>query len=161
MENERCETDAFGELPTGAGDRDCLQRFIEVYESFPELWNKAHPSYSNKYKKNMALEKLLVIFKEMKPNDTVEDVTEKLNILRSNFRRELKKIKSSSRSGAGADEVYKPTSWVFYMLKFLEDTESPSILNTQIEETEKADDWKSGGSGGLDQVTLVRLFHKY
>ncbi|KAG5870747.1 hypothetical protein JTB14_022000 [Gonioctena quinquepunctata] len=136
MENERCETDAFGELPTGAGDRDCLQRFIEVYESFPELWNKAHPSYSNKYKKNMALEKLLVIFKEMKPNATVKDVTKKLNILRSNFRRELKKIKSSSRSGAGADEVYKPTSWVFYMLKFLEDTESPSILNTQIEETE-------------------------
>lgn len=128
--------DVFDELPASVGDRDCLQRFIAVYESFPELWNKALPSYMNKYKKKIALEKLLTIYKEIKPNATVKDVTKKLNTLRSNFRRERNKIKSSSRSGAGTDEIYKPTSWVFYALKFLEDTESPSSLNTQIEETE-------------------------
>lgn len=49
--------DVFDELPASVGDRDCLQRFIAVYESFPELWNKALPSYMNKYKKKNSIRK--------------------------------------------------------------------------------------------------------
>ena len=40
-----------------------LKTFILLYEQLPELWNSASPSYSNKYKRNEALAKLLVIYK--------------------------------------------------------------------------------------------------
>ncbi|KAF6209813.1 hypothetical protein GE061_015564 [Apolygus lucorum] len=39
--------------------------------------------------------------------------------------KELKKISSSKRSGASADEVYTPASWVFSALSFLERFEKP------------------------------------
>jgi len=55
-----------------------LKRFILSYEQLPELWNSASPSYSNKYKRNEALAKLLVIYKEIKPEAKVVDVRKKL-----------------------------------------------------------------------------------
>ena len=90
-----------------------LKRFILLYEQLPELWNSASPSYSNKYKRNEALAKLLVIYKEIKRDAKVADVRKKINTLRSNCRRELNRIKASKRSGSGTDEVYKPSSWCF------------------------------------------------
>jgi len=105
-----------------------LKRFILLYEQLPELWNSASPSYSNKYKRNEALAKLLVIYKEIKRDAKVADVRKKINTLRSNCRRELNRIKASKRSGSGTDEVYKPSSWVFYALKFLHNIECPATL---------------------------------
>jgi len=55
-----------------------------LYEQLPELWNSATPSYSNKYKRNEALAKLLLIYKKIKPDAQVVDVRKKINTLRSN-----------------------------------------------------------------------------
>lgn len=110
-----------------------LKRFIQVYESFPELWNTASPSYHNKYKRNLALANLLIIYKEIKPDAKVADVRKKINTLRSNCRREINKVKASMQSSGSLENVYKPTSWVFYALKFLHNTECPV---TFIEEEE-------------------------
>jgi len=114
---------------TSEKNNNCvLKRFILLYEQLPELWNSASSSYSNKYKRNEALAKLLVIYKEIKPDAKVVDVRRKINTLRSNCRRELNRIKASKRSGSGTDEVYKPSSWVFYALKFLHSIECPATL---------------------------------
>ena len=63
----------------------------------------------------------------------------KINTLRSNFRKELKKINDSKRSGAGADDVYEPSSWVFEELTFLTNLEKPvesySSINEEINNT--------------------------
>ena len=61
-----------------------LKTFILLYEQLLELWNSASPSYSNKYKRNEALTKLLVIYKEIKVDAKVVDVRKKINTLRSN-----------------------------------------------------------------------------
>jgi len=61
-----------------------LKTFILLYEQLPELWNSASPSYSNKYKRNEALAKLLVIYKEIKADAKVVDVRKKINTLRTN-----------------------------------------------------------------------------
>lgn len=119
--------------PTNHEDDNVLKRFIELYETLPELWNCASPYYINKYKRNAALQKLLEVYKELKPNAS-SDVRRKVNTLRSNFRREKNKIKASKRSGAEADDVYKPTSWVFYALSFLQETESPATLVDDAED---------------------------
>ncbi|XP_055622402.1 uncharacterized protein LOC129765969 [Toxorhynchites rutilus septentrionalis] len=63
---------------------------------------------------------------------TVCDVKRKINTLRSNYRKELKRIEDSKRSGTGADDVYSPSSWVFHALQFLSKFEQPVDLgNTQ------------------------------
>ena len=114
-------------LPIPIQVKSVLKRFILLYE-LPELWNSASPSYSNKYKRNEPLAKLLVIYKEIKRDAKVADVRKKINTLRSNCRRELNRIKAYKRSGSATDEVYKPSSWVFYALKFLHNIECPATL---------------------------------
>lgn len=97
----------------------------------PELWNPTSPNYINKTKRNTALDKLLEVYKKIKPTANRVDVRRKINTLRTNYRKELKKILSSKRSGSGTDEVYKPTSYVFYALQFLDKFEQPVNENVQ------------------------------
>ncbi|KNC34457.1 hypothetical protein FF38_02958 [Lucilia cuprina] len=58
--------------------------------------------------------KLLTIFKKIKPTATVDDVRKKINSLRSNYRKELKRIVNSKRSGASADDVYTPKCYAIF-----------------------------------------------
>ncbi|XP_072390121.1 uncharacterized protein [Diabrotica undecimpunctata] len=67
---------------------------------------------------------------------TIEDVRKKINTLLSDYRKEQKKIKESKRSGAGADELYSPTSWVYYALQFLDKHEKPQTSHLSIIEKE-------------------------
>lgn len=129
------------EVPGGEAIQDddstndeVLRNFIETYESPPELWNSSHPSYMNKTRRNLALDKLVNIYSKMKPGANRADVRRKINTLRSNYRKELKKIVLSKRSGSGADEVYQPTSWVFRALKFPHNSEQPVNVNVQLKE---------------------------
>lgn len=107
------------------GSDAILRSFIETYEGLTELWNPTDPNYMNKTKRNAALDKLVSIYSKSKPGANRADVRRKINILRSNYRKELKKIEDSKRSGTGADEVYTPTSWVFYSLQFINKFEQP------------------------------------
>ncbi|KAK9719369.1 Alcohol dehydrogenase transcription factor Myb/SANT-like [Popillia japonica] len=115
--------------PSNESEREVLRNFIEQYENFPELWNASHPHYMNKNKRNLALEKMLESYKAIKPNATREDVRKKINSLRTNYRKEVKKIIKSKRSGIGTDNVYEPSSWVFHCLKFLKVTETPASVS--------------------------------
>lgn len=113
-----------------------MKKFIETYELLPQLWNATSPLYMNKYRRNEGLAKLLDIFKQLKPDATIKDVRKKVNTLRSNYRRELNKIKASKRTGSGTEDVYTPSSWVFHALSFLQDNESPVMLQNRSEENE-------------------------
>lgn len=50
----------------------------------------------------------------------------KINAFRTNYRKELKKVLDSEKSGAGTDQVYEPTLWYFNALSFLNDQEVPA-----------------------------------
>lgn len=100
------------------------QQFIDLYETLPELWNPKNLAYIDKNKRNQALDKLLNICKKVNKNATREDVRKKINTLRSNYKKEMNKIIASKSSGARPEDVYKPTSWTFYALKFLHNTET-------------------------------------
>lgn len=113
---------------------EILRNFIVTYETFPELWNPTNPSYKNKNRRNAAYDKLLAIFTQLKPGATRADVKRKINTLRCNYRKELKKILTSKRSGSSTDEVYQPTSWVFYALHFLGKYEQPVNSHDQGDE---------------------------
>ncbi|CAI6377104.1 unnamed protein product [Macrosiphum euphorbiae] len=120
-------------------DRQILRDFIAQYKQLPELWDVRSKEYTRRDKKNAAYEQLLTIYKGLKCDASIDDVKKKINTLRSNFRKELKKINDSKRSGAGADNVYEPSSWVFEELTFLTNLEKPvesySSINEEINNT--------------------------
>ncbi|XP_063623067.1 uncharacterized protein LOC134795167 [Cydia splendana] len=97
------------------------EQFITEFETLSELWNSQHTDYTNKLKRQKGYNKLLTIFKRYKPNATVDDVRKKINSLRSNYRRELRRIAETHRNG----DVYTPRSKSFKLLSFLYDTEMP------------------------------------
>lgn len=73
---------------------------------------------------------------EIDETATKETVVKKVDSLRSNFRKELKKIKESKRSGAGTENVYIPKLWYFEKLQFLLDQETPRSGVSNILESE-------------------------
>lgn len=78
----------------------------------------------------------------MKCDATVDDVKKKINTLRSNFRKELKKINDSKRSGAVTEDTYQTSSWLFEELTFLTDLEKPveSISSINEKTNEESND---------------------
>ena len=49
----------------------------------------------------------------------------KIHAFRCSFRRELKKVIDSQKSGTPADNVYVPTLWYYDLLSFVADSEIP------------------------------------
>uniref|UniRef100_A0A8D8XGD0 MADF domain-containing protein n=1 Tax=Cacopsylla melanoneura TaxID=428564 RepID=A0A8D8XGD0_9HEMI len=65
-------------------------------------------------------------------NECLDEAFEtKLQNMRSAFRKELRKIKSSRPSGSGEESVHRSTLWYFDLLVFTKDQEvpTPSISN--------------------------------
>ncbi|XP_039969040.1 uncharacterized protein LOC120780872 [Bactrocera tryoni] len=107
--------------------------FFEIYRSYPEVWKVKSEEYKNKIKKNAAYEALLKKYKEIDPKANLESLKYKINSLRGCYRRELKKIKRSEKSGAGIDEIYIPSLWYFHDLAFLEEQETQMTGMSSIE----------------------------
>ncbi|KAG8335677.1 hypothetical protein J6590_062499 [Homalodisca vitripennis] len=80
--------------------------------------------------------------KEVEPLAKKDCVIKKINNMRSSFRKEVKKIKESMKTGSGAYEVYKPKLWYFESLRFLNDQETPrqSISNIDNHDSENEDE---------------------
>lgn len=66
----------------------------------------------------------------------IRTVKNKVDSLRSSFRKEMKKIRDSRRSGSESDAIYEPHLWYFENLKFLIDQETPrdSISNLDTDQ---------------------------
>ncbi|KAM3960168.1 uncharacterized protein ACR2FA_005799 [Aphomia sociella] len=95
------------------------KKFICAYRNLPILWNTKHPDYSYKHKRKVALHQLLGVYKLTKPTATIFDVRMKINTLRSNYRRELKRVVLSKATADSPLDIYKPKSWSFELLNFL------------------------------------------
>ena len=103
--------------------QELWREFIQLYRDFPALWKVKSDEYKNRSLKSECYVKLIDKIREIDPNATRATVTKKINSLRSNYRRELKKVMNSVKSGAGSDHVYKPSLWYFDELAFLRDQE--------------------------------------
>lgn len=83
------------------------------------MWQNKNGSYKDKNKRTKSWETLVLKYKEHYESATVQSVL-KVNSLRAAYRRELQKIKSE-KSGAGADDIYRPSIWYFDHLSFFQD----------------------------------------
>lgn len=123
-----------------------LVEFIEEYKKFPCLWRIKSEEYRDRNLKNKAYEHLLNKMKEVDADANIQMVKNKIDSMRGCFRKELKKIKDSQRSGAGEEDIYTPHLWYFKNLIFLKDQETPREGISSIDYTE-------------DTVSVFKLFH--
>lgn len=120
--------------------RKILEEFINLYKSHPCLWqtkSKEYMIYTHDRQLREAAYKVLIqILKELEPEANEDIVVKKINNLRSSVRTEKKKYESSLKSGASADDVYRPRLWYYDMMSFLSDQDTPreSTSNLDIQE---------------------------
>lgn len=138
------------ELHTGDNDQALTEvtdltsmehAFIKRYEQLPLLWKKDHTDYSNKYKRNLAYDLLLPILRTFSPTANRYNVRQKINILRSSYRKELRKYYASKIITENGEIIFThtPPSWKFAAMKFLQDWSSSDMSEIVIEETVEVD----------------------
>ncbi|KAG8443374.1 hypothetical protein GDO86_011970 [Hymenochirus boettgeri] len=120
---------------------DFLKEFIRVYRSLPCLWKVKSADYFNKQKKYQAYEILLELCRSVFPIANIEFVKHKIANLRTVFKKELKKVELSRKSGATPENIYVPRLWYFELLKFTIDQEIPKRSNSNIMETQEGHSW--------------------
>uniref|UniRef100_A0A1Y1MVI3 MADF domain-containing protein n=2 Tax=Photinus pyralis TaxID=7054 RepID=A0A1Y1MVI3_PHOPY len=78
------------------------------------------PLYKNKHARNAALQNIAECLKSMGRNVTIPEIKVKWNGLRTNYLSELRKYESTQKSGAGADDILKPSLWYFDIMRFID-----------------------------------------
>lgn len=116
--------------------KEVITNFIELYKSYPCLWKIKSRDYTNRNLKNAAYNKLVEFCKSINPEANRDYVAKKIQSFRGSFRKEMKKLEDSKRSGAGTDEIFTPTLWYFDLLLFTMDQElpTPSVSNIESED---------------------------
>ncbi|XP_077112988.1 uncharacterized protein LOC143768183 [Ranitomeya variabilis] len=91
-----------------ANDQEFVRELIDMYRSLPCLWKIKSADYSNRYKKKAAYEKLVALYKQHHPTETVDEniVRKKIQALRTVYKKEMNKVEKSVKSGAGTDDVF-------------------------------------------------------
>ncbi|XP_063791828.1 uncharacterized protein LOC134947968 [Pseudophryne corroboree] len=92
--------------------------FIEIYHENECLWRVKSADYSNRNKKNRAFQQLIEYSRGQNSSADIGWVKKKISNFRTVFIKEHKKVEESQRSGAGTDEVFKPTLWYYDLFKF-------------------------------------------
>ncbi|XP_035903328.1 uncharacterized protein LOC118508033 [Anopheles stephensi] len=118
--------------------RTFITEFIELYKSYPCLWQVNAKEYTDRTKRKAAYDALVTKYREVDKAASKDEVKRKIYGLRSSYRRELIKLKKSIRSGATLDDVYKPSLWYFYLFDFL--NEQDTIMKEPTSTTDECQD---------------------
>ncbi|XP_071057023.1 uncharacterized protein [Onthophagus taurus] len=114
--------------------------FFEIFRDHKELWKVKSEKYKDKNERLKGYDILLKKYQEKDENATIDTLKKKINTIRTNYRRVLKKVKMSEKSGAASKDIYTPSLWYFDQLHYLRDQETPDvgISTLDIEEGEDA-----------------------
>ncbi|XP_047101465.1 uncharacterized protein LOC124720185 [Schistocerca piceifrons] len=104
------------------------------------LYAVKSPNYYNKHLRAEALERVASAVCVVRPYTTSKECYSKMHNLRTQFKVEHAKVKSTKSSGAGMNDIYKPSLWYYEKLMFLADhclpRKSTAIGLTQHSTTE-------------------------
>ena len=89
----------------------CL--LIELCRQNPCLWNVKADVYKDRNKRVAAINNKSAELQKSGLFANASEVKKKIESIRSQYRRELRKLEKSKSSGAGADEVYTPDIMAF------------------------------------------------
>lgn len=80
--------------------------------------------------------------KSIYPEANRDFVVKKIQSLRGSFRKELKKLDTSKRSGSSADDVYVPSLCYYDLLLFTKDQEFPTASISNIHDTQENENFE-------------------
>lgn len=103
--------------------QETVLQFIEIYRSLPCLWKVKTKEYSNKLSRELAYSKMIDFCRTFDQSADKQFVVQKINNLRSAFRKEMKKVALSQSSAANGEEIYESKLWYYPYLKFVIDQE--------------------------------------
>lgn len=110
-------------------------QLIDLIKQHPSLWQVHNKNYKNKTVRSASLNAVVKeLMDAMKCVITAADIMKKLHTLRSQYRREMKEVKASQKSGAGTDDLYVPKLWCFDALTFLCDGDTPRDSTSNLDE---------------------------
>ena len=111
------------------------QQFIDLIREHPCLWQIRNKNYKNKTMRSVNLNTLIKpLMSTVNCVVTPEIIMKKLHTLRSQYRREVKEMKTSQKSGAGTDNLYLPRLWCYHTLAFLGDGDTPPDSTSNLDE---------------------------
>ncbi|KAL4085210.1 hypothetical protein QTP88_027069 [Uroleucon formosanum] len=93
---------------------------------FLNMIYKAIPTTEHLLAFDTSYDELVDLCKTVYPEANRDFVVKKIQSFRGSFRKELKKVEDSKRSGRSADEVHIPTLWYYHLLEFTVDQELPT-----------------------------------
>ena len=131
-------------------ERKFILEFIEQYRLLPALWFVTSPEYSNRALKNEQYIILLSKYRERYPDAVKRDVVQKINSLRTNFRREAKRIDELTKSGV---EVSEPSLWYYEEMKFLLPYQEPNCLLSTTDIS--VEDYWNGNEDAIIEVSVI------
>lgn len=101
-------------------NKENIRTVVMLYEQHPCLYVTKSVDYHNRNKRDQALQTICRNYQDITNQSiTTDTVKKKINSLRCQYLGEINKIRQSKVSGASADEVYKPTWWLFDDMSFL------------------------------------------
>ncbi|KAH3843699.1 uncharacterized protein LOC127877103 [Dreissena polymorpha] len=119
-------------------ERKFILECIDLYRDLPALWKVTCEDYSNRVKKEAAYITLLEKYRERYQDATKEDVKKKFNALRTNFRKELKKVIDSEKYGAGTEDLFESSLWYYDAMLFVQDQETPAPSRSFVDKEEES-----------------------
>ena len=135
-----------------------LNDFIEAYRQYPCLWKVTSDEYRDRNKRDEALNNLLLMTRETIPGADIKFLKNRIESLKQSFRRELRKVKDSMKSGTSEKSVYKPRLWYYDILSFIADHEAHNTSTSPFQGEEEAVD---EGIQHESQVRNSRDFFKF
>ena len=107
---------------------------LELYQRFPILWHIHSSDIKKRNIRNIYIRKIQEGLSSSIPTITVEEIKEKLHRLRTQYQRQRKKIKSTSKKGEGLNDMYKSTFLFYEKMTFLDANEMQPTVSTLNEE---------------------------
>lgn len=105
--------------------------FLDLYENEVIIWNAGHIDHKNR---NLIYDAWKRIESKMGGKYSVAELKKKKESLMASFRACQNKVKESTKSGAGIEEIYKP-NWFAYekMISFLKNNNRPrNTINSEV-----------------------------
>ncbi|XP_063383498.1 uncharacterized protein LOC134669806 [Cydia fagiglandana] len=112
--------------------------FLDLYRENTCLWDIQSNTYMRRDLRNASYNLLLEKYREIEPNATLDMVKKKIDIFRTGYRREVKKINESRVNSTSSGYEYKPTLWYFDKLTFLDFQGDISDIKDSYESDDQA-----------------------
>ena len=107
---------------------------LELYHRFPILWHIHSSDNKKRNIRNIYIRKIQEGLSTSIPTITIEDIKEKIHNLRTQYQKERKKIRLSTKKGEGLNDMHKSKFLFYEKMTFLDGNEMQPIVSSLNEE---------------------------